>query len=78
MINAALSSLVIDSHSEEKTSLRVDKPFPSLLEKSKSINFESLTQADHGHVPFVYILVQAAEKWKETVSSIHPTYQKLK
>jgi len=60
---------VIDSHSEEKVSLRVDKPWPALVEKSMSIDFSALDQTDHGHVPFVYILVQAAEKWKASVRS---------
>jgi amyloid beta precursor protein binding protein 1 len=32
-----------------------------------SIDFSTLDQTDHGHVPFVYILVQAAEKWKASV-----------
>ncbi|KAG8825747.1 hypothetical protein FRC19_010591 [Serendipita sp. 401] len=55
---------VIDSHSDEKVSLRIDNPFPALLEKSMSIDFESLDQTTHGHIPYLYILIQAAAKWR--------------
>ena len=69
MLSGDFVCAVIDSHSEEKVSLRVDKPWPALVEKSMSIDFGALDQTDHGHVPFVYILVQAAEKWKASVRS---------
>ncbi|KAG8832314.1 hypothetical protein FRC17_001486 [Serendipita sp. 399] len=55
---------VIDSHSEEKVSLRIDNPFPALLEKASSIHFDSLDQTTHAHVPYLYILIHAAAKWR--------------
>ncbi|KIM24858.1 hypothetical protein M408DRAFT_331530 [Serendipita vermifera MAFF 305830] len=55
---------VIDSHSEEKVSLRIDNPFPALLEKATSIDLSSLDQTTHSHIPFIYILIQAAAQWR--------------
>lgn len=55
---------VIDAHSEEKVSLRIDNPFPALLQKSTSIDLVSLDQTTHAHVPYVYILIQAAAQWR--------------
>jgi len=58
---------VIESHSELTPSLRIDKPFPALKEYALSLNFESMDVTDHGHVPYVYILIRAMENWKATV-----------
>ncbi|PVF96654.1 hypothetical protein CPB86DRAFT_786733 [Serendipita vermifera] len=57
---------VIDSHSEEKdkVSLRIDNPFPALLQKSLSIDLAALDQTTHAHVPFIYILIHAAAQWR--------------
>jgi hypothetical protein len=61
--------LVVDSHSETAPSLRIDKPFPELLEHSLSLDFAAMDPTDHGHVPYVYILVRAMHDWKAAVSS---------
>ncbi|GJJ12983.1 hypothetical protein Clacol_007230 [Clathrus columnatus] len=55
---------VVDSHSETAPSLRIDKPFKALHDHAVSINFDSLDDMEHGHVPYVVILVQAMENWK--------------
>ncbi|QRW20828.1 cytochrome P450 family protein [Rhizoctonia solani] len=55
---------VVDSHSETAPSLRIDKPFPELLEHSLSLDFPAMDPTDHGHVPYVYILVRAMHDWK--------------
>ncbi|CAE6450337.1 unnamed protein product [Rhizoctonia solani] len=55
---------VVDSHSETTPSLRIDKPFPELLEYSLSLDFATMDPTDHGHVPYVYILVRAMHDWK--------------
>lgn len=55
---------VVDSHSETAPSLRIDKPFSELLEHSLSLDFAAMDPTDHGHVPYVYILVRAMHDWK--------------
>ncbi|CAE6468620.1 unnamed protein product [Rhizoctonia solani] len=64
---------VVDSHSETTPSLRIDKPFPELLEHSLSLDFASMDPTDHGHVPYVYILVRAMHDWKATHDGNPPT-----
>lgn len=58
---------VIDSHPDNAPSLRIDNPFPALLEYSTSLDLASMDSTDLGHVPYVYILIRAMEEWKVSV-----------
>ncbi|KAG8931742.1 hypothetical protein FRC02_002294 [Tulasnella sp. 418] len=64
---------IITSHSETTPSLRIDKPFPSLLAHAFSLNFENMDVTDHGHVPFVVILVKVLQEWKNDHGGNPPT-----
>ncbi|KZS89076.1 hypothetical protein SISNIDRAFT_417308 [Sistotremastrum niveocremeum HHB9708] len=55
---------IIDSHSETPPSLRIDKPFPALLDHALSLDLSKLDPTDHGHIPYIVILVKAAHEWK--------------
>jgi amyloid beta precursor protein binding protein 1 len=33
-----------------------------------SLDFENMDVTDHGHIPYVIILVRLLEEWKKTVS----------
>ncbi|KAF9218592.1 hypothetical protein BS17DRAFT_791049 [Gyrodon lividus] len=55
---------IIESHSETAPSLRVDKPFPALREHALSLDFASMDPTEHGHIPYVVILVHVLENWK--------------
>ncbi|KAF8590696.1 hypothetical protein K439DRAFT_1403422 [Ramaria rubella] len=57
---------IVDSHSETAPSLRIDKPFAALLQHAMSLDLDSLEDIDHGHIPYVVILVRAMEDWKKT------------
>ncbi|KAG6332127.1 hypothetical protein ID866_6964 [Astraeus odoratus] len=57
---------IIESHSETAPSLRIDKPFPALREHALSIDFASLDPTEHGHIPYVVILVRVLEDWKKS------------
>lgn len=61
------SYIVIESHSDDRPSLRIDKPFPALLQYAQSLDLEALDPTEHGHVPYVYILIKAMEKWNQEV-----------
>jgi NEDD8-activating enzyme E1 regulatory subunit len=52
--------------------LRIDNPFPSLLQKALSIDLPSLDQTTHSHIPFIYILIQAAAQWRATHNDTLP------
>jgi hypothetical protein len=62
---------VIESHSEASPSLRVDKPFPALLQAARALDFDSMDTTDHGHIPYVYILVRALDDWRAAVRHPH-------
>lgn len=68
-----LLSKVIESHSETLPSLRIDKPFLALRDHALSIDFDAMDPTDHGHIPYVVILVCALEDWKKSVSSWTPS-----
>lgn len=59
---------VITTHSDNAASLRIDKPFPALLAHAFSLNFDKMDVTDHGHIPFVVILVRVLQEWKNDVS----------
>ncbi|KAF8650721.1 hypothetical protein AX16_005094 [Volvariella volvacea WC 439] len=57
---------IIESHSDTAPSLRIDRPFPALLEHALSLDLENMDPTDHGHIPYVVILVRALEDWKKS------------
>lgn len=60
--------VVVESHPDTPPSLRIDKPFPALVDYAMSIDFENMDVTDHGHIPYVVILVRVLEDWKKAVS----------
>ena len=59
--------VVIESHTEASSSLRIDKPFPTLLQAARALDLDAMDTTDHGHIPYVYILVRALDDWKTAV-----------
>lgn len=57
---------VMESHSDAVPSLRMDKPFSSLLEYTDGLDFQSMDPTDHSHLPYVVILVRALQTWKQS------------
>ncbi|CAA7262494.1 unnamed protein product [Cyclocybe aegerita] len=64
---------VIESHPETAQSLQIDKPFPALLRDSLALDFENMDVTDHGHIPYVYILVRVLEDWKKAHNGSPPS-----
>ncbi|OQR80791.1 SUMO-activating enzyme (SAE) [Achlya hypogyna] len=44
--------------------LRIAEPFPELLSFANEFNLEAMNSHEHGHVPYVVILLQAINEWK--------------
>ena len=63
------NSTVVESHLDTFPSLRIDKAFPALLDYSLSLDLANMEITDHGHIPYVVLLVRALEDWKKTVRS---------
>ncbi|KAL1597893.1 hypothetical protein SLS60_008381 [Paraconiothyrium brasiliense] len=60
---------VVDTHPspETTTDLRLLKPWPELLEyaKEKTKDLENMAADDHGHIPYIAILLHYLEEWKK-------------
>lgn len=69
---------VVDTHPDETatTDLRLLSPWPELLEFSADMtkDIDTMDNHDHGHIPYVVILLYYLEKWKETHGSFPTTY----
>ncbi|TFY68145.1 hypothetical protein EVG20_g3676 [Dentipellis fragilis] len=63
---------IIESHTETAPSLRIDKPFPSLLGHALSLELANMDITDHGHIPYVVILVRVLEDWKRSHNGLPP------
>ncbi|KAL1939295.1 hypothetical protein VTO73DRAFT_10098 [Trametes versicolor] len=57
---------VSQSHSENAPSLRITRPFPALLEWARGLDLGAMDQTDHGHIPFVVILVRQVDEWRKS------------
>ncbi|XP_074640964.1 NEDD8-activating enzyme E1 regulatory subunit-like isoform X2 [Tubulanus polymorphus] len=56
---------VIESHPDSAfEDLRLDRPFPGLVDYCCSQNLESMSKKDHSHTPWLVILYQYLNKWK--------------
>lgn len=60
-----LTSLVIESHPTSLVDLRLDTPWPELLEFVDQYDLETLDEVDLAHVPYVVLLLKYLETWKE-------------
>lgn len=67
---------VVDTHPDETatTDLRLLSPWPELQTFAREMtkDIDSMDNHDHGHLPYVVILLHFLEKWKE----IHGDYPK--
>jgi NEDD8-activating enzyme E1 regulatory subunit len=50
--------------------LRLDTPWPELARLANSLEFEEMDDFEHGHVPYILILLKILEAWKRTVSPL--------
>jgi NEDD8-activating enzyme E1 regulatory subunit len=71
-ISDRMCDVVVESHTEVSPSLRIDKPFPALLHAARALDFVAMDTTDHGHIPYVYILVRALDDWKTAVRCLYP------
>jgi amyloid beta precursor protein binding protein 1 len=61
---------IVDTHPgpESTTDLRLLKPWPELLKyaEDKTADLENMAAEDHGHVPYLALLLHYLEEWKKT------------
>lgn len=56
---------VIESHPTSLVDLRLDDPWPELIEFVDSYNLDTLDEVDLAHVPYVVLLLKYKEEWKK-------------
>ncbi|KAH7069015.1 NEDD8-activating enzyme E1 regulatory subunit [Paraphoma chrysanthemicola] len=60
---------IVDTHPSPETTqdLRLLRPWPELLQyaEAKTANIDNMSAEDHGHVPYVALLLHYLEEWKK-------------
>ena len=73
---------IVDTHPDPASTqdLRLLAPWPELLSymKSKTADLESMTDHDHGHVPYLLLLLHYLEKWSASHDGKYPQNYKEK
>ncbi|EGS21524.1 nedd8-activating enzyme E1 regulatory subunit-like protein [Thermochaetoides thermophila DSM 1495] len=73
---------IVETHPDETatTDLRLLKPWPELVAFAQELTRDIDNQDDfeHGHIPYVAILLHYLEQWKETHDGRYPTTYKEK
>jgi NEDD8-activating enzyme E1 regulatory subunit len=64
--------IVVETHPEDVVDLRLNEPWPELRRIVESLNFEDMDDMEHGHIPYVLILLKFLEIWKQKVLSLKP------
>ncbi|KAJ4389720.1 hypothetical protein N0V93_007192 [Gnomoniopsis smithogilvyi] len=69
---------VVDTHPDETatTDLRLLSPWPELKDFAREItkDIDTMDNHEHGHIPYLVILLHFLEKWKEAHGSYPTTY----
>ncbi|KAI1977585.1 hypothetical protein LOZ55_003362 [Ophidiomyces ophidiicola] len=70
---------IVETHPDPESTqdLRLTNPWPELLAATKRLgNLETLDDHQHGHIPYLLLLLHYLERWKEGHNGIYPkTYQ---
>ncbi|XP_071476707.1 NEDD8-activating enzyme E1 regulatory subunit-like [Diadema antillarum] len=57
---------VVESHPDSAhDDLRLDRPFPSLVEFADTFDLSAMSKQDHMHTPYLILLYKFLSKWKE-------------
>jgi NEDD8-activating enzyme E1 regulatory subunit len=60
----------VETHPEDVVDLRLDNPWPELAQLADTLEFDEMDDFEHGHVPYILILLKLLETWKRTVSPL--------
>jgi hypothetical protein len=62
--------VVVETHPEDMVDLRLDCPWPELAKLASTLNLSEMDDFEHGHVPYILILLKFLEQWNTTVSPL--------
>ncbi|ODQ64772.1 hypothetical protein NADFUDRAFT_83652 [Nadsonia fulvescens var. elongata DSM 6958] len=67
---------IVDTHPESLVDLRLDQPWPELIDYTMSFDLDSLPILDYAHVPFVVLILKFIDQWKSAHNGLMPgTYE---
>jgi len=71
---------IAEPHPESLVDLRLFNPWDELLEfaASKTESIDTMTDHQHGHIPYVALLLHYLQKWKEDKGSFPNSYKEKK
>lgn len=73
---------IVDTHPDSETTsdLRLLKPWPELIQfaKEKTKALDTMAADDHGHIPYIAILLYHLEEWKKDHEGLVPQNYKEK
>ncbi|CBX93963.1 hypothetical protein IAQ61_003836 [Plenodomus lingam] len=73
---------IVDTHPDAGTTsdLRIVRPWPELVQyaEEKTAGLDSMKPEDHGHVPYIALLLHFLEEWKKTHEGNLPSNYKEK
>ncbi|KAL8812554.1 MAG: hypothetical protein Q9223_001019 [Gallowayella weberi] len=73
---------IVDTHPDPTSTqdLRLFEPWPELraFMRSKTANLDTLSDHDHGHVPYLLLLLHFLDEWRESHAGSSPTQYKEK
>lgn len=73
---------IVDTHPDSETTsdLRIVRPWPELLQyaEEKTAGLDSMKPEDHGHVPYLALLLHFLEEWKKDHDGAAPSNYKDK
>ena len=65
---AVLCNAVVESHPDNALSdLRLDDPFPALVDFCDNLDLESMSKKDHSHTPWLVLIYKHLQQWKASV-----------
>ncbi|KAI9243996.1 amyloid beta precursor protein binding protein 1 [Phascolomyces articulosus] len=56
---------IVETHPENMLDLRLGCPFQELEDYVDTIELDALDQTDHGHIPFIVVLLKYIHAWKQ-------------
>jgi NEDD8-activating enzyme E1 regulatory subunit len=59
---------VVETHPEDVVDLRLDCPWPELQRLASTLNLSEMDDFEHGHVPYILILLNFLDQWKQLVT----------
>ena len=62
---------VVETHPEDVVDLRLDCPWPELQKLASTLDLSEMDDFEHGHVPYILILLKFLDEWRQLVSPLY-------